>query len=146
VLTSPWTRNAGRAGAHPIRVNLRKRTRPPPRKGPYKSRSVSEGSILCCWKKVEDENDENDDEDENDWGSGGGELRPTIAGIVCIKATDLHGFPYVDAHGRASYQRIATPRARERIRRCQARSSKLIAECLPFVCGHSRLQARPPQR
>jgi len=32
--------------------------------------------------------DENDDEDENDWGSGGRELRPNIAGIVCIKAID----------------------------------------------------------
>jgi hypothetical protein len=32
--------------------------------------------------------DENDDEDENDWGSGGRELRPTIAVIVCIKAID----------------------------------------------------------
>jgi hypothetical protein len=37
---------------------------------------------LGC-KEVEDEND-----DENDWGSGGRELRPTIAGIVCIKAID----------------------------------------------------------
>jgi hypothetical protein len=39
---------------------------------------------LAC-KEVEDEND---DEDESDWGSGGRELRPNIAGIVCIKAID----------------------------------------------------------
>jgi hypothetical protein len=29
---------------------------------------------------------EDEDENENDWGSGGRELRPTIAGIVCLKA------------------------------------------------------------
>jgi hypothetical protein len=28
------------------------------------------------------------DEDEDDWGSGGRELRPTIAGTVCLKAID----------------------------------------------------------
>jgi hypothetical protein len=39
-------------------------------------------------KEVEDENG---DEDENDWGSGGWELRPTIAGIVCLKAIDQSG-------------------------------------------------------
>ena len=42
---------------------------------------------LAC-KEVEDEND---DEDEDDWGSGGRELRPTIAGIVCLKAIDQSG-------------------------------------------------------
>jgi hypothetical protein len=30
-------------------------------------------------------------EDENDCGSGGRELRPTIAGIVCLKAIDQSG-------------------------------------------------------
>ena len=40
---------------------------------------------LACKK------DENDDEDEDDWGSRGRELRPTIAGIVCLKATDQSG-------------------------------------------------------
>jgi hypothetical protein len=39
---------------------------------------------LAC-KEVEDEND---DEVEDDWGSGGRELRPTIAGTVCLKAID----------------------------------------------------------
>ena len=34
---------------------------------------------------------ENDDEDEDDWGSGGRELKPNIAGIVCIKAIDQSG-------------------------------------------------------
>jgi hypothetical protein len=38
-----------------------------------------------CKPKAEDEND---DEDENDWGSGGRELRPTIAGIVRLKTID----------------------------------------------------------
>ena len=42
---------------------------------------------LAC-KEVEDEND---DELEVDWGSGGRELRPTIAGIVCVKAIDQSG-------------------------------------------------------
>ena len=41
--------------------------------------------LLTC-KEVEDENA--DYKDENDWGSGGRELRPTIAGIVCLKAID----------------------------------------------------------
>jgi len=44
--------------------------------------------LLTC-KEVEDENA--DYKDENDWGSGGRELRPTIAGIVCIKAIDQSG-------------------------------------------------------
>jgi hypothetical protein len=43
---------------------------------------------LAC-KEVEDENDDDDeDEDEDVWGSGGRELRPTIAGTVCLKAID----------------------------------------------------------
>jgi len=42
---------------------------------------------LAC-KEVEDEND---DEVEDDWGSRGRELRPTIAGIICIKAIDQSG-------------------------------------------------------
>jgi hypothetical protein len=36
--------------------------------------------------RAKEDEDENDDENENDWGSGGRELRPTIAGIVCLKA------------------------------------------------------------
>jgi hypothetical protein len=47
-------------------------------------------SRRCALKGTEAE-DENDDEDENDWGSGGRELRPTIAGTVCIKAIDQSG-------------------------------------------------------
>src|SRR5271157_5863461 len=42
---------------------------------------------LPC-KEVEDEND---DEVKDDWGSGGRELRPNIAAIVCIKAIDQSG-------------------------------------------------------
>jgi hypothetical protein len=40
----------------------------------------------CRSKEVEDEND---DEDADDWGSR--ELRPTISGIVCLKAIDQSG-------------------------------------------------------
>ena len=47
-------------------------------------------------KEVEDEND-----DENDWGSGGGKLRPTIAGIVFIKA--------IDQSGRHCHHKLAGP-------------------------------------
>ena len=60
-----------------------------------KMRSIPRGNVVpgnrlftgAC-KEVEDEND---DEDEDDWGSGGRELRPTIAAIVCIKAIDQSG-------------------------------------------------------
>ena len=40
-------------------------------------------SLLVTCKEVEDESD---NEDEDDLGSGGRELRPSIAGIVCIKS------------------------------------------------------------
>jgi hypothetical protein len=50
------------------------------------------GIHICSrvWTCQEAE-DENDVEDENDWGSRGEELRPTIAGIVCLKAIDQSG-------------------------------------------------------
>jgi hypothetical protein len=42
-------------------------------------------------EKCKEVEDENDDEDEHDSGSGVGELRPAIAGMVCVKAVDQSG-------------------------------------------------------
>jgi hypothetical protein len=67
----------------PNRPRPRRRSRPRPL-GQERKRGLQPS---CC-KEVEDEND---DEDEDDWGSGGRELRPTIAGTVCIKAIDQSG-------------------------------------------------------
>ena len=77
------------SSASPNRPRPRRRFRP----RPLVSGLVIEKAVidrtnrmirLAC-KEVEDEND---DEDEDDWGSGGRELRPTIAGTVCLKAID----------------------------------------------------------
>jgi hypothetical protein len=77
------------AKGHP-KKNLRSKNEDDNKKPKDREASPTCGDLSFGFdfKKVEDEND---DEDENDWGSGARELRPTIAGIVCIKAIDQSG-------------------------------------------------------